>query len=111
MGALNTSNSFTPPLSIEVSTPKQESGRSCTLFVFVLLSLSILPLFTILIFDFRIAQNVWYSSLRKCYRRHHDLVNRCVIHVSKMTTDMFRLWYLQSGPFCHSDLSPGLQQE
>jgi hypothetical protein len=29
------------------------------------------------------------SSLRKCYGRHHDLVDCYVIYVSQMTTDMF----------------------
>jgi len=32
------------------------------------------------------------SSLRKFYGRHHDLVNRCGITVSQMTTDKLRLW-------------------
>jgi len=31
------------------------------------------------------------SSLRKLYGRHHDLVDRYGISVSKMTTDMFHL--------------------
>jgi hypothetical protein len=31
------------------------------------------------------------SSLRKFYGRHHDLVDRCGISVSQMTTDMFHL--------------------
>ena len=31
------------------------------------------------------------SSLRKCYGRHHDLVDRYGISVSQMTTDMFHL--------------------
>ena len=31
------------------------------------------------------------SSLRTCYSRHHDLVNREGASVSQMTTDMFRL--------------------
>jgi hypothetical protein len=31
------------------------------------------------------------SSLRKIYGRHHDLVDRCGISVSQMTTDMFHL--------------------
>jgi len=31
------------------------------------------------------------SSLRKLYRRHHDLVDRYEISVSQMTTDMFNL--------------------
>jgi hypothetical protein len=31
------------------------------------------------------------SSLRKCYGRHHDLVDRYRISVSQMTTDMFHL--------------------
>jgi hypothetical protein len=31
------------------------------------------------------------SSLRKCYGRHHDLVDRYGISVSQMTTDMFDL--------------------
>ena len=39
--------------------------------------------------------NQWFllvklkSSLRKCYGRHHDLVDRYGIYVSQMTTDMF----------------------
>ena len=32
------------------------------------------------------------SSLRKFYGRHHDLVNRYVVSVSQMTTDMFHLF-------------------
>jgi len=41
--------------------------------------------------------NQWFllvkvkSSLRKLYRRHHDLVDRYEISVSQMTTDMFNL--------------------
>jgi hypothetical protein len=31
------------------------------------------------------------SSFRKCYGRHHDLVDRYAISVSQMTTDMFHL--------------------
>ena len=31
------------------------------------------------------------SSLRKLYGRQHDLVDRCGISVSQMTTDMFHL--------------------
>jgi hypothetical protein len=31
------------------------------------------------------------SSLRKCYGRHHDLIDRYGISVSQMTTDMFHL--------------------
>ena len=31
------------------------------------------------------------SSLRKCYGRHHDLVDRYGISVSQMTTDMYHL--------------------
>ena len=31
------------------------------------------------------------SSIRKCYVRHHDLVDRYGISVSQMTTDMFHL--------------------
>ena len=31
------------------------------------------------------------SSLRKCYGRHHDFVDRYGISVSQMTTDMFHL--------------------
>jgi hypothetical protein len=31
------------------------------------------------------------SSLRKCYGRHHDLVDRYAISVSQMTTNMFHL--------------------
>ena len=31
------------------------------------------------------------SSLRKCYGRHHDVVDRYGISVSQMTTDMFHL--------------------
>ena len=31
------------------------------------------------------------SSLRQMYRRHYDLVDRCGISVSQMTTDMFHL--------------------
>jgi len=33
----------------------------------------------------------WKSSLRMFYCRHHDLVDRYVISVSQMTTDMFHL--------------------
>ena len=47
------------------------------------------------------------SSLRKCYGRHHDLVDRYGISVSQMTTDIFHLYTL-SGPFLVHDLSPGL---
>jgi hypothetical protein len=31
------------------------------------------------------------SSLRKCYGRYHDLVDRDGISVSQMSTDMFHL--------------------
>jgi hypothetical protein len=31
------------------------------------------------------------SSLRKCYGRHHDLVDRYGIYAPQMTTDMFHL--------------------
>jgi len=31
------------------------------------------------------------SSLRTFYGRHHDLVDRCGISMSQMTTDMFHL--------------------
>jgi len=31
------------------------------------------------------------SSFRKFYGRHHDMVDRYVISVSQMTTDMFHL--------------------
>ena len=31
------------------------------------------------------------SSLRKFYSGHHDLVDRYIIYVSQMTTDMFHL--------------------
>jgi len=48
------------------------------------------------------------KSLRKFYVRQDDLVNRCELFVSQMTTDMFRLSLKQSGPFTINDLSPGL---
>ena len=47
------------------------------------------------------------SSLRKCYGRHHDLVDRYGISVSQMTTDIVHLYTLP-GPFLVHDLSPGL---
>ena len=48
--------SLTPPLYIEVAAPNQESERSC---IYVL-GILIFPLSTILIFDLRIDQAVWY---------------------------------------------------
>jgi uncharacterized protein YbcC (UPF0753/DUF2309 family) len=37
------------------------------------------------------------SSLRKFYYRHHDLVDRCGISVSQMTTDMLTQWPKEKG--------------
>jgi hypothetical protein len=48
--------SLTPLLFIEVSVPSQISQRSCI----CVLEVSILPLSTILIFDFGIVPTVWY---------------------------------------------------
>ena len=45
------------------------------------------------------------SSLRKCYGRHHDLVDRSGISVSQMTTDMFHVNTSRSFP--HSRLITG----
>jgi len=47
--------SLTPPLFIEVIVPSQESDRSCI----SVLSVSILLVSTILIFDFRIVVFLW----------------------------------------------------
>jgi hypothetical protein len=47
-------------------------------------------------------------TLRKFYGRHHDLVDRCGIYVSQMTTDMFHLSYTLLGPFLIHDFSLGL---
>jgi hypothetical protein len=44
----------------------------------------------------------------KMLRRHHDLVDRYGISVSKMTTDMFHLSQALPGAFLIHDLSPGL---
>ena len=44
------------------------------------------------------------SSLRKYYGRHHDLVDRCGISVSQMTTDMFHLSSTLPGPFLIHDM-------
>ena len=46
------------------------------------------------------------SSLRKCYRRHYDLVDRYGISVSQITTDMFHLSYALPGAFLVHDLLP-----
>jgi hypothetical protein len=46
-------------------------------------------------------------SLRKWYGSHHDMVDRYVISVSQMTTDMFHMQTLP-GPFLIHDLLPGL---
>jgi hypothetical protein len=51
--------SLTPPLFIEVFLPSQESEWSCI----CVLGVSILPLPTILIFDFRIVLTVWYFRI------------------------------------------------
>ena len=49
--------SFTPPsFSTEVSVPRQESEQSCICVLVV----SILPLYAIFIFDFRIVSTVYY---------------------------------------------------
>jgi hypothetical protein len=48
------------------------------------------------------------SSLRKFYDRHHDLVDRYGISLSKITTDMFPLSYALPGPFLIHDLLPDL---
>ena len=48
------------------------------------------------------------SSLRKCYGRHHDLVDRYGIYLSHMTTDMFHLSESLPGPVRFHKLSPGL---
>ena len=49
--------SFTPPpFSTEVSVPSLESAQSCICVLVV----SILPLYAILIFDFRIVSTVFY---------------------------------------------------
>jgi hypothetical protein len=48
------------------------------------------------------------SSLRKFYRRHHDLVNRCGMSVSQMIMDMFHLSKTLPGPFMTNHLSPDL---
>ena len=54
-------------------------------------------------------QNGWagghWSSLRKCYGRKHDLVDRYGISVSQMTTDMFHLSQALTGAFLVHDLS------
>ena len=50
------------------------------------------------------------SPLLKCYCRHHDLVNRCEIYVSQITTDMFRLSCSPSGTIIINDVSSCLQQ-
>ena len=42
------------------------------------------------------------SSLRKCYGRHHDFVDRYGISVSQMTTDRFHLSVNTSRSFPHS---------
>jgi hypothetical protein len=58
---------------------------------------------------FLCVQNGWagghWSSLRKCYGRNHDLVDRHGISVSQMTTDMFHLSQALPGPFLVHDLS------
>jgi len=47
------------------------------------------------------------SSLRKCYGGHHDLVDRYIIFVSQMTTDMFHLSPTLLDTFLIHDLPPG----
>jgi hypothetical protein len=48
--------SLTPPLLIEVPVPSMESERACI----CVLGVSILPLSTILIFDFGFVPTVWF---------------------------------------------------
>ena len=48
-----------PPLFIEVSVSRHESERSC---IYVL-GVSILPLSTILIFDFGVGPTVWHMHI------------------------------------------------
>ena len=48
--------SLTPQLFIEVPVPRQESDQSCI----CVLGVSIVPVSTILIFDFEIVPTVWY---------------------------------------------------
>ena len=45
-----------------------------------------------------------WSSLRKFYGRNHDLVDRYLISMLQMTTDMFHLSYAPPGPFLVHDL-------
>jgi hypothetical protein len=49
------------------------------------------------------------SLLRTFYGRHHDLVDRYGISVSRMITDIFHLSQILLGPFLIHDLSPDLQ--
>ena len=52
------------------------------------------------------------SLLWKFFGRHNDLVNRCVISVSQMTTYVFHLSYSQNrSPYLIDVLLPYLQQE
>ena len=51
---------LTPPFSIEMPVPRQESELSC-ICVF---GVSILPLSTIFVFNFRTVQTVWYYYFR-----------------------------------------------
>ena len=44
------------------------------------------------------------ASLRKFYDRHHDLVDRYGISVSRMISDMFHLLQKLTGPFLIHDL-------
>ena len=50
-------------------------------------------------------------SFRKCYGRHHDLVDRYKIYVSQMTTNMLHLSEALPGPFLVRDLSPDVYQD
>jgi len=51
--------SLTPPLFIEVPLPSLKNERSCI----CVLEVSILPLFTIFLLDFRAVPTVWYFLL------------------------------------------------
>ena len=54
------------------------------------------------------------SSLQKFYSRHHDLVNRCGISVSQMTTEMFHFpqpWLITGFVTRLTRLVPLVEQE
>ena len=73
--------SLTPPLFIEVPAPSEKvSGRVC-----VCVRVSTLPLSTILIFDFRIVQTVWYFFFFIFI--HHCNANLKIRNIKKKKTN------------------------